>query len=343
MVGSLRMTIVRLKGVKRYRSGGKVYHYHRATGARLPDDPLAMMRRLAELEGANPPRPSTSAPGTFADLVDHYLRAPEFTRLAPETRASYRKRIDWLREKAGNRRVATITRETVLELRDRFKDRPRQADWMVQVLRRLLSYAIDRPSRYGLTTNPAARPGRLWRPSQDANRAWSEAEMAAILRASPPAVALAVTLGAYTGQRLGDVLRMTWRAYDGARITLRQQKTGELVTVPAHADLRAKLDAAPRIAVTIIAGRRGRPLTVSGFQTLFQRARAKAGIARGLTFHGLRHTVAERLLEAGATREEVGALLGHRTLVMVDHYTRRARQTRLAEAAVARMKGAGDV
>lgn len=72
------MTIVRLRGVKRYRSGDKVYHYHRASGTRLPDDPVEMMRKLDELGEHKHPRVTIAAPGTFADLANQYLVAPEF-------------------------------------------------------------------------------------------------------------------------------------------------------------------------------------------------------------------------------------------------------------------------
>jgi integrase len=331
--------IVRLKHIQTVRKpDGRVFHYHRRTRERLPDDPEARARRVLEINAAGRIVPPAVAPGTFADLARAYRGSPEFHRLAASTRAAYEKRIAWLDARWGALEVASIDREAVLALRDRLAARPRQADWMLQVLRLLLNFALDRPSRFGLTHNPAARFRRIWAPSPDANRPWTAAELDAVLAGAAPPIALAVALGAFTGQRLGDVLRMTWTAIRGARIALRQGKTGEDLTIPLHARLRALLAGEKRRAVTIVAGVRGRPLSASGFQTLWQRERRRLGFAAGLTFHGLRHLLAQLLAEAGASEEEIGAVLGHRTSPMIRHYTRRARRGKLAAAALGRIK-----
>lgn len=331
---------MRLKHVHRVRKpDGRVFYYHRRTRERLPDDPEARALRVLAINAGAGLVPPVVAPGTFADLTRLYRAAADFTRLAPATRAAYEKRLAWLEDRCGALDVATIDREAVLELRARFAAKPRQADWMMQVLRRVLNFALDRPSRFGLTHNPAARFGRLWHPSADANRAWTDVELAAVLGGASAPVALAVSLGAFTGQRLGDVLRMTWGAIRGRRIELRQGKTGETVAIPLHPLLAARLATARRgDVVTIVAGARGRPLTESGFQTLWQRERKRLGFGAGLTFHGLRHAMAQRLAEAGASEEEIGAVLGHRTSPMVKHYTRRARRGKLADAAMRRIR-----
>ena len=155
----------------------------------------------------------------------------------------------------------------------------------------------------------------------------------------PGPIATAVMLGAHLGQREGDVLRLTWAQFDGEAVTLRQSKTGEQLVVPAHPELVAYLERLPRIELgTIVVGARGRPLTGNGFRTLFQRQRAAAGVS-GITFHGLRHTAAQALAEAGCSEAEIRAVLGHRTSQMASHYTRRADQARLAGAAVERLVG----
>ena len=47
-----------------------------------------------------------------------------------------------------------------------------------------------------------------------------------------PQVALAFSLAIWTGQRQGDLLRLTWTAYDGDKIRLRQSKIRACVVVP---------------------------------------------------------------------------------------------------------------
>ena len=67
---------------------------------------------------------------------------------------------------------------------------------------------------------------------------------AAARKAERPSMALAVLLGAYLGQREGDILLLTWAQYDGTTITLRQSKTGVLLPVPVASQLQAALDEA---------------------------------------------------------------------------------------------------
>ena len=335
------MQTLRLRGTKRYQSGGRTYWYFRATGERLPDDPHARAMRVLEIHKErekfkSTPRGVVYAPGSFDDLCDAYLRSDDYQRLSMTTRGDYRERIDWLRRRFGALDVAGLDREFVVALRDKLAAKPRAADWMLQVLRRLLYFALDRPSRFGLQHNPAARFKRAWRPSATSNRPWTQAELAAMV-ATPGAIATACMLGAHLGQREADILRLTWAQYDGDAVTLRQGKTGEQLVVPVHPDLAEHLAGLPRTELgTIVVGARGRPLTGNGFRTLFQRARSAAGLS-GITFHGLRHTAAQALAEAGCSEAEIRAVLGHRTSQMAQHYTRRADQTRLAEAAVARL------
>ncbi|HYN37933.1 MAG TPA: tyrosine-type recombinase/integrase, partial [Rhodospirillales bacterium] len=53
-----------------------------------------------------------------------------------------------------------------------------------------------------------------------------------------------VLMGAFLGQREGDILRLTWAQYDGSMITLRQSKTGAVLTVPVASQLKTALDEA---------------------------------------------------------------------------------------------------
>ena len=123
-----------------------------------------------------------------------------------------------------------------------------------------------------------------------------------MLDAATPPVRAAIALGAYTGLRQGDVFTLTWgSSADGY---IRQNKTGDNVFVPGHSWLTKILDATPKTVMVVVIGTRGKPYTEGGFRTMFQRYREamlKAGkIGAGLTFHGLCHTVATKLADAGA-------------------------------------------
>ena len=62
---------------------------------------------------------------------------------------------------------------------------------------------------------------------------------------------------------------------------------------------------------------------------------AKAGkTGSGLTFHGLCHTVATTLADAGADDKTIAAITGHKSMSQIQRYTRTASQKRRAKAAI---------
>ena len=54
-----------------------------------------------------------------------------------------------------------------------------------------------------------------------------------------------MVLALHTGQRQGDLLRLTWSGCDGTAIALKQSKTGARVYIPCTSALRAMTDASP--------------------------------------------------------------------------------------------------
>src|SRR5690554_5505550 len=63
-----------------------------------------------------------------------------------------------------------------------------------------------------------------------------------VQQSPPERIRLAYMLAVYTGQRQGDLLRLTWNNYDGHRIRLKQSKGGQKVSIPVAAPLKAALD-----------------------------------------------------------------------------------------------------
>jgi integrase len=171
-----------------------------------------------------------------------------------------------------------------------------------------------------------------------ANRAWSDAERDAVLAEATGGLKIAIALGMFAGMRIGDAVHVSWSIYDSANLEWRQGKTGDTVWLPAHRDLRALLDAAPRVATTIVTGAIGRPLTGAGlakaFRTLILRLERGGKIGDGLTFHGLRHTAGKTLADLGADPRAIQALLGQRSLSMAIHYSQEADRRRAAAAAI---------
>ena len=325
------MQVVRLKHVKRYRAHGRDYWYHRVTKERLPDDEAKRIARVlhinATLDGEQP----DIIPGSLRDLISKYRASPDYKRLAPATRGSYLRYLRLLEDAVPHTEVEKIDRAWIYEIRDAMADTPRAADLMVSVISILMGFAVDRGMR---EHNPARqvkklRGGKSYKP-------WPDVAVERFRAGANPRMVWAAELALYTGQRLGDVLAMQWNHIADGLISVAQQKTGERLHIPIHPDLAAVLESIPRVGMRIVHREDGRAYTRSGFSALFRRERDRLGL-RGLQFHGLRHTAAARLAEAGCTDRELMAILGHRTAEMVTRYTRGAEQKRLAKSAIARL------
>jgi integrase len=171
-----------------------------------------------------------------------------------------------------------------------------------------------------------------------ANRPWSDDEAAAIFDAAWPGLKLALGLAYYAGMRGGDICRVTWSIYDGERLEWKQGKTGDVVWLPALSELRALLDAAPRIATTIATNSYNRPMTEAGlrkaFRLLILRLLNEGKVLPGLTLHGCRHTLGDELANLGADPRMIQAMLGHRSMSASLHYSQGADRKGRATAAV---------
>jgi integrase len=78
--------------------------------------------------------------------------------------------------------------------------------------------------------------------------------------------------------------------------------------------------------------------SANNFTDQFRRWCGAASLPQHCVFHGLRKAACRRLAEAQCSVNEIAAISGHRSLRMVEHYTRAADQSRLARTAVERMR-----
>jgi integrase len=120
----------------------------------------------------------------------------------------------------------------------------------------------------------------------------------------------------------------------GDALHVRQDKTGTQLVIPIHPDLQAALAAMPTSHLTFITSKNGRPFSGNDFSTIFRTWCDAAGLPRRCTTHGLRKAAARRMVNRGATMHQVAAFLGHRSLAMVQLYTRGYDQERLAREVI---------
>jgi len=328
-----------MRHVHAYTAKGKVYRYfrHGKVKVRLhgePDSPEFWQQYNDLLAGLEISR-NSAAPGTIDALVADFKRSPEYCQLGTSTRIAYAKDLDRLHI-VGKGRLADIKRMHILTLRDELADRPRTADHFIQVCRRLLSWAVDRGY---IDANPLLRVKMINTPT--AYITWSDADCQRFENSLPrEALLTPYMLGRYTGQRKGDVLRMARGRYDGTAIEVTQGKTGADLWIPCHERLRGYLDALPGDRLLFCVTAKGKAWQPTTFSHELDKHLDKIGLGH-LCFHGLRHSAATALADAGCSDRDIASITGHKTPSMVRRYTARADQRRRATAAILRLERSG--
>src|SRR5262249_19682170 len=145
---------------------------------------------------------------------------------------------------------------------------------------------------------------------------------------------LAFTVLLYTGQRVGDAVRMRRSDIRKGAIHVIQQKTGAELYIALHPALQRALEAGPSNGIYLIGDKAGRPIKSRRLSGLIRAAVRAAGLPSECVAHGLRKAALRRLAEHGSTVKQMQAVSGHRTLAEIERYTEQANQARLAEAAI---------
>ena len=283
-----------------------------------------------------------SPDGRLQSLIDAYQATDDFRTRAPRTKLDYIRQIKIIESEFGDFPLKALaareTRGVFMDWRDKLAIKSqRQADYAWTVLAIILATAKDRGK---ISVNPCERGGRLYNGTR-VDCVWAVDDEKAFFEFAPKHLHLPLLLALWSGQRQGDLLRLTWKAYDGQRIRLRQSKTGARVQIPVGAPLKVALDAAERgkRSPTILLNSDGRPWTSAGFRASWGKAAEKAGI-EGLTFNDLRGTAVTRLALVGCTEAEIATLTGHSLRdvrsILDAHYLNRDHA--LAESAIHKLE-----
>jgi len=313
----------------------RIYYYDRRTGQRVGYGPEgdAAAREAAEARAAGYAEPSKPHEGSLAALIADYRGSAAFARCKPRTREFYAHLLDMLRDRAGDVPAAGITTMMVEKMREALSETPAKANHAVAVLSIVYNHGIRR----GLvSSNPASHAGRFKTAPRTA--IWSIEQEQRMMAALRPSLKLGFGLLLYTLQRVSDVLAMTKdqiQEHDGRLfITLRQQKTDELVAVPVHQRLEPLLRArlADKSGVLLVPSPTGRTWSRRNFSRAWDTdcVRADAATAVELERAGwsekqikdelaarhrqrrdLRRTGMVRMAEAGATTPQIAAVSGH--------------------------------
>jgi integrase len=305
----MRTTIKGIKTTRKKLANGtvKTYYYERYSNTPLPGKPGSREFMDAYHRAVK----SSPIKGTFARLISAYQESPEFAALAPKTRTDYSYYIKLILEKFGDLPIEALNapqiRVQFKAWRNTMSVTPRKADLAWSVLRLILAWAVDQV----LIKHNAALGGKRLHRTTRADIIWTQEDLQKAFDHFPRHVLDALVLALHTGQRQGDLLRMTWANHQNGVIYVTQGKTGAKVAIPTTRLLTRRLDLMPRTATTILTNSRGLPWSIDGFRSSWDTAKKKAGI-EGLTFHDLRGTAITRLHLAGCSNAEIASISGHK-------------------------------
>jgi integrase len=332
------MVRVNLKGVAKVTAKGRTYWYAWRGGPRLCGEPRSAEFIASYNEAVESLR--APDPGRFKSLIVLYRASGDYAKLADSTRKQWSPWLDRIADYFGELRIAQFDRPekirpVIRRWRNQWADKPRSADYGMQVLSRVLSYAVDPLGK--IAGNPCEGIKQLY--SGDRSEIiWTEGDIAEFKAVCSAELARAIDLASHTGLRLSDLIRVSWSHIGDDAIVLRTGKSRQRreAIIPVYDDLRAVLEGIPKIATTVLTTSRRKPWTASGLSTAVQRAKAAAKWdERDLHFHDLRGTAATKFYVAGLSGRVIAEVMGweeETVAKIIRRYVGRSAATRAAIA-----------
>ena len=338
------MTKVRLKYLHCFNDRhGKPHYYFRYRGERWPI-PAPGTEGFATRYDAllsNIGRHNVEfMPGSLAWAIEKFLSSPLYNERAETTKRNYRRVFDQLRESYGAGLLRDLQPRHIRKIRNDIAAKSTTgADIAMSLISALWEFSIEHLGLDELGADPTHGVKRAHKVTHE-HEPWPPELIERFMREARPSLRWAVKLALYTGQRRSDLVKMKWSQFDGEFIEVRQQKTGALLSIPCHKELRAELETMPRVAETILVGERGAPLIGDSLSVMVRKQLREMGVD-GYAIHGLRKNAAVALADAGCDAFEIAAITGHRTTAMVAHYAKRHDQRRRARSAMDKWERSG--
>lgn len=284
-------------------------------------------------------KPGRVTDDCFAALVRAYLRSPKFTGYSDATRELWERYLNFAAHPdcLGAVSLQSLRPALVQAYIDGLAGKPGKQAASLSALKQLERWAIvrdtlPRPITTGVETEE----------SSGGHTPWPDKMVALAEKHAREDIARVVVLGANTGQRGSDLIRMgpadleTFKGMQGIRVV--QRKTGREVWVPITSHLAAAMATWERRPGPFLRKIDGHPWTREQLTAAWVRQRdgtpalAPLKVA-GLVLHGLRGHACVRLLRAGANTRQISDMVGM-SEPMVKNYTRFSDQRENASAAV---------
>lgn len=308
------MAMVDLAGVYRVSAKGRTYYYAwRGRGAPRLEGKPGSPEFVASLQAAQAGR-KTGDKTKISGLCAMFRASDAWNNrgpkpISPKTKASWTTWLDRIQEKFGGLSIVQFDnarmRPRITEWRDGYAKTPRAADMGIQVLSRLLSFAQSK----GLLLNNICAGIEGIYSADRSGLIWTADDLAELAKHASPEIMQAARLGALTGLRQADLLRLSWSHIkaNSIEIATGKSKRRKTTLIPMYGELRAYLDTLPKKATTVLVTTRGRPWR-TGFGSSWGDASKAAGIAE-LHFHDLRGTAATRFYRGGLSIREIAEIM----------------------------------
>lgn len=276
----------------------------------------------------------------FAALVRAFKNSPKFRGYRPTTAEMWGRELEFMCRPncLGEISLKVLRPALVQAYMDGLEGRPGKQANALGILRQMERWAIARD----LLGRPITMGVEIER-MDGGHTPWSEADVARAEQFAKPFIARVVTLGANTGQRGSDLIRMgptdveTYEGIDGINVT--QQKTGRKVWVPINSRLAEVLKTWERRLGPWLRDQDDQPFRTRKRLTdawTYERDhnRNLEELKRaGLVLHGLRGCACVNLLRAGANTRQISDVVGM-SEPMVARYTKLSAQRENATAAI---------
>jgi integrase len=320
----------------RFRKTGLPTHYPKAApgSEEFWEDYLAW-KNAGELNAGQ----ERAIPGSFDDLITRFYSSVKWKNIPKaSTKATYRGELERFRAKYGKRMVATMSARNVNGLMENMADTPAAANNLLKRLRTLFNYAI----LLGMRKDNPAKAVDSVKAKGDGFHEWTEAEIAKFRKhhALGTKARLALEIFVCTAQRRSDAATMGEDPDKPGYVKVRQLKTGALLSIRIHRDLKAAIEACPSGKDTFLVSERGTPYTKESLGNWFKKQCVEAGLPH-CSAHGLRKAAARRMAELGLSNQLIKSITGHKSDSEVTRYTKNADQARRADKAMEEMETFG--
>lgn len=267
-------------------------------------------------------------------LIRQYEKSPEFRALRQSSQYNYslylkRANTELWSPTRGSPPAKSIERKDVMVVRDALSDTPGAANAVISAMGALFAWAVENGK---LEKNPASGIRKF---KAKPHEPWPETLLEEAL--ADPQVGMPVALLYFTGQRIDDVIRMSWGDIRGDHMLVHVKKKDKQIRVAILPELASRLSAQPKDAVTILTNSNGKPWAKGGLRVKLQNWAKERG--HKVVPHGLRKNAVNSLLEAGCTAAEVAGITDQ-SLVMIEHYAKGRNSLTLGRAAVIKFDAA---